>query len=118
MACSLIPFSAQCTGTQSFEVPSFVNTFVQFGTQPVLLLLWTLSLSTSAFGASSTFIVPSELLSMNTVTTPLPVLHQPFVAGPGFSLGPTKIVSQIVSGKFIELSNLLQATIAQSVTEP
>ena len=115
---SLIPFSAQCTSTQSFVVPSFVNTFVWFCTHPVLLLLWALLLSTSAFGASSTFIVPLELLSMSTVTTPLQVLHQPFVVGPGFSPGPTKIVTQIVSGKFVKLSNLLQATIRQSTTEP
>lgn len=115
---ALIPFSAQCTSMQSFVVPSFVNTFVWFCTRPVLLLLWTLLLSTSAFSASSTFFVPVELLSTNMLTTPLPVLHQPFVVGPGFSPGPTKIMSQIVSGKFVKLSNLLQANIAQSATEP
>ena len=117
-----IPSSAQSTGTQSLVVPSFVNTF----SAPVPSILPSSSalpavgpsLSTSPFSASSTFIVPSEQLSTNTVTTPLPVLHQPFVVGPGFSPVPAKTVSQIASGKFVELSDLLQANIAQSESEP
>lgn len=53
---------------------------------------------------------------------PLPVVNllvdQPFVAGPGYSPVPAKLVSQIRSGKFIELSELLAANLVSSKTEP
>ena len=45
-----------------------------------------------------------------------PLLQQLFVVGPSFSLVPAKNVSQIVSGKFIDLSDLLSTNIAH--TEP
>ena len=35
--------------------------------------------------------------------------QQPFVVGPGFSPVPAKTVNQIVSGKFVDLSDLLSA---------
>lgn len=44
----------------------------------------------------------------------LPVLHQPFVVGPGFSPVPAKLVSQIVAGKFVELHKLLPSNIVSS----
>ena len=34
--------------------------------------------------------------------------------GPGFAPVPAKLVGQIIPGKFVELSDLLQANIAQS----
>ena len=37
--------------------------------------------------------------------------------GPGFASVPAKLMGQIVSGKLVELSDLLQANIAQSVSE-
>ena len=37
---------------------------------------------------------------------------------PGVSPVPAKVVSQIVSGKFVDLGDLLQASIAQSESEP
>ena len=37
---------------------------------------------------------------------------------PGVSPVPAKVVSQIVSGKFVDLGDLLQANIAQSESEP
>ena len=46
----------------------------------------------------------------------LPVLHQPFVVGPGFSPVPAKLVSQIVAGKFVELHELLPANIVMTRT--
>lgn len=57
-------------------------------------------------------------VQVRAITTLLPVLHQPFVVGPGFSPVPGKIVSQIVSGKFVDLSDLLQVNITQSESEP
>ena len=38
--------------------------------------------------------------------------------GPSFAPVPAKLVGQIVSRKFVELSDLLQANIAQSESEP
>lgn len=60
----------------------------------------------------------SDRLSANTLSHPLPVLHQPVVAGPDFFPVPAKVVSQIVSGKFVDLGDLLQANISQAESEP
>lgn len=48
-------------------------------------------------------------LAINSVfpSTSAPILQQPFVVGPGFSLIPAKLVDQIVAGKFVELNELL-----------
>ena len=110
------------TGTHSFAVPSFVNTF----SAPVPWILPSSSaisvvgpsLSSSPLSANFTFNVPSDQLSANTLSHPLPGLHQPFVVGPGFSPVPAKVVSQIVSGKFVDLGDLLQANISQAESEP
>ena len=47
-----------------------------------------------------------------------PILHQPFVVGPGYSPIPAKLVGQIVAGKFVELSDLLSSNIVLSEPEP
>ena len=47
-----------------------------------------------------------------------PILHQPFVVGPGFSPVPAKLVSQIVAGKFVELHDLLSANLVLHEPEP
>ncbi|KAK3709648.1 hypothetical protein QZH41_001937 [Actinostola sp. cb2023] len=41
----------------------------------------------------------------------LPTLYQPFVVGPGYSPVPVRLVAQIVSGKFVDLSDLLPANL-------
>lgn len=46
------------------------------------------------------------------------ILHQPLVAGPGFSPVPAKLVSQIVAGKFVELNELLSANLVLTEPEP
>ena len=110
------------TGTHSFAVPSFVNTF----SAPVPSILPSSSavsvvgpsLWYSPLSANSTFIAPSDRLSADTLSHPLPVLDPPFVVGPGFSPVPAKVVSQIVSGKFVDLGDLLQANISQAESEP
>ena len=48
----------------------------------------------------------------------LPVLGQPFVIGPGFSPVAPKLVSLIVSGKFVELVDLLSTNAQQPDPEP
>ena len=47
-----------------------------------------------------------------------PILQQPFVVGPGFSLVPAKLVSQIVAGKFVELHELLSTNLVLNEPEP
>lgn len=39
--------------------------------------------------------------------TQMPILHQLFAVGPGFSPVPAKLVSQIVAGEFVEMNELL-----------
>ena len=49
-----------------------------------------------------------------------PLLDQPFVVGPGFSPVPAtyKLVTQIVAGKYINLSDLLAVNLVQRELEP
>ena len=49
---------------------------------------------------------------------PAPILHQPFLIGPGFSPIPAKIVTEIVSGKFVELDKFLSSNIVLTEPEP
>ena len=65
------------TGMHSFAVPLFVNTFLPV---PLILPLSSATavvgplLSSSPFNANSTFLMPSDQLSTNTFSNPLPVL--------------------------------------------
>ena len=54
----------------------------------------------------------------SSASNPAPILHQPFVVGPGFSPIPAKIVTQIVSGKFVEFDELLSTNIVLTEPEP
>ncbi|MCV6577234.1 MAG: hypothetical protein OIF58_16040, partial [Cohaesibacter sp.] len=47
-----------------------------------------------------------------------PLLDQPFVVGPGFSPVPAKLISQIVSGKYVDLSELLAVNLELKELEP
>ena len=82
-------------GRPDFVVPSFVTTFAP----PI-----------PAFTSSS--------LGGISSLAQTPILHQPFVAGPGFSPVPAKLVSQIVAGKFVELNELLSANLVLTEPEP
>ena len=46
------------------------------------------------------------------------VADQPFVVGPGISLVPAKLVSQIVAGKYVDLCDLLPASLQVKEPEP
>ena len=73
-----------------------------------------------AFPSSSTTVraaFPSSAAGASPLAQ-LPVLHQPFVVGPGFSPVPAKLVSQIMAGKFVELHELLPANIIMTEPEP
>lgn len=90
----ILPTSARSAsqGRPSYVVPSFISTFPI--SSPAV------SLPSCAFGTSSSASVSS--------LSSLPALQQPFVVGPGFSPIPTKLVGQIVAGKFVDLSELLE----------
>ena len=42
-----------------------------------------------------------------SLLTQMPILHQLFAPGPGFSPVPAKLVSQFVAKEFVELNELL-----------
>ena len=87
-------------------VPSFVNTFsAPVSLTPATASLFRASPSVSTIFSSATPVVSPGLFSTSEVIPSLPMLHQPFVVSPGFSPVPAKTVSQIVSGKFVDLSD-------------
>ena len=88
-------------------VPTFVSTF----SSPIP------SLAQLAFPSTLNAAFPSRTIGPESFAS-LPVLHQPFVVGPGFSPVPAKLVSQIVAGKFVELHELLPSNIVSSEPEP
>ena len=89
----------QTQGRPNFVVPSFVSTFSPLARSVAP------SLSSVVAG-----LLPTALSSSLNV----PDLQQSFLVAPGFSLVPPKLVSQIVSGKFAELSELLSSNIVQT----
>ena len=52
------------------------------------------------------------------LATSIPFADQPFVVGPGFTPVTVKLVQQIVSGKFVDLSDLVAANLADLEREP
>ena len=77
-----------------------VPTFVSTSSSPIP------SLTQSALPSTLNAAFPSKTFGPASFAS-LPVLHQPFVVGPGFSPVPAKLVSQIVAGKFVKLHELL-----------
>ena len=88
-----------------------VLTFVLTFSTPILLLTHPASPSTLIVALPSSAIGTASL-------APLPVLHEPFVLGPGFSPVLAKFVSQIVARKFVELHELLPSNIVLTEPEP
>ena len=102
---SLAVSAATVQGRPNFVVPAFVTTFAS----PITAVM--LSTNTAAVTASPSVGGLSSLAQM-------PILHQPFVVGPGFSPVPAKLVSQIVAGKFVELHDLLSVNLVLHEPEP
>ena len=101
--------SPASSGRNNYIVPSFVSTFVN--PSPAV--------TSSVFALSSLVPATSPCVVSTASATNLPsglLLQQPFVVGPGFSPVPAKTVNQIVSGKFVDLSDLLSVNIVH--TEP
>ena len=94
-------------GRPAFIVPSFVATFAL--PNPSLA-----SFGTSASLASALPVVSSDSTSLLSA----PILHQSFVTGPGISPIPAKLVSQIFSGKYEDLCDLLSPNLAYVEPEP
>ena len=86
-------------GRPNFVVPFFVSTFSPPAPSVAPLLL-----------SVAAGLLPSALSSSSNV----PVLQQSFVVAPGFSPVPPKLASQIVSGKFVELRELLSSNIVHT----
>ena len=104
---SSLASSSSSQGRPAFVVPSFVSTFAPPNSSLP-------SSRASAIAAFSPQIGGPTSLAAN----PAPILHQPFVVGPGFSPIPAKIVTQIVSGKFVEFDELLSTNIVLTESEP
>ena len=89
-------------------VPSFVSTFAN----PSMLA--------SVFSPRISSLqndVTRDVADRSTVLLS-PLLDQPFIVGPGFSPVPARLVAQIVSGKYINLSDLLAVNLVQREPEP
>ena len=88
-------------------VPSFVSTFA--------------NPSMSVFSSTSAYDLPTDatrVVADRPAVLALPVVDQPFVVGPGFSPVPSKLVAQIVAGKYVDLSELLAVNLVQKDPEP
>ena len=91
----------------STVVPSFVSTFAN----PPMSVFSPASAFNLLTGATRDVADHPAVLAS-------PVMDQPFVVGPGFLLVQTKLVTQIVSGKYIDLSELLAVNLVQKDREP
>ena len=96
-------------GRPALVVPSFVRTFAP----PNPSLVSSCAITASPVASQAGLAINSVFPSVSA-----PILHQPFVVGPGFSPVPAKLVGQIVAGKFVELSDLLSSNIVLSEPEP
>ena len=69
---------------------------------------------------ASSFTPPSNVIQQapGLSTQPASLLDQSFVVGPGFSPVPAKLVTQIVGGKYVDLSDLLGPNLQQREPEP
>ena len=97
--------AATVQGRPDFVVPAFVTTFAS----PITAV--TLSTNNAA-------VTTSPSVGGISLLAQTPILHQPFVVGPGFSPVPAKLVSWIVAGNFVELHKLLSTNLVLNEPEP
>lgn len=92
----------------SFVVPPFLSTFaapaMSVGSLP-------LTSAVSSFGAS-------RVAAAVSAPQPAILADQPFVIGPGFSPVPSKLVAQIVAGKYVDLNDLIPANLEAEEPQP
>ena len=97
--------------TQGRNIPIVVPSFVSTFNAPAS------ALASASAPATSSFSLPSEaFLAPHAKSSAL--ADRPFVVGPGFSPVPGKLVSQILRGTFVDLSELLSANLVSSDPEP
>ena len=97
--------------TQGRNIPIVVLSFVSTFNAPAL------ALALASAPATSSFSLPSEaFLAPHSKSSTL--VDWPFVVGPGFSPVPGKLVSQILRGTFVYLSELLSANLVSSDLKP
>ena len=105
-----LPSAVQTHSTgRPIVVPSFVNTI----TSPARILPSSLSMLSPSIASGPLPACPTSF-SSSTV----PTLQQPFIVGPGCSPVLYKLVSQITSGKFIDLAELLSENLRDNEAEP
>ncbi|KAJ7371565.1 Cadherin-like and PC-esterase [Desmophyllum pertusum] len=92
-----------------FVVPSFMSTFA---TPLPAIALQSASAMSGFTPGTSREVVQSPLASVSLLA------DQPFVVGLGFSPVPSKLVKQILAGKYIDLSELLAANLVNADPEP
>ena len=102
--------SAQLPASPGTGRPVLVPAFVNTSAVPTMSSLSLPASSLAPCASSFSLGLSAPLVS--------PSLQQPFIIGPGFSPVPYKIVSQILTGKFINLSELLSANLGESESEP
>lgn len=97
--------TSKAQGRPDFVVPVFVSTFAP----PI-----------PAVKSSTNTAAVTALLILGGISSlaQMPIFHRTFVVGPGFSPVPTKLVSQIVSGRFVELNKLVSANLVLNEPEP
>lgn len=91
----------------SFAVPSFISTFAAPAMSIGSLPLSSPAASIGAFSVAASNATQSAILA-----------DQPFVIGPGFSPVPSKLVSQIVAGKYVDLSALIPENLETKEPSP
>ena len=94
---------------QSVLVPSLVSKFANPSMSPFV--------STSTFVSAPQAGATRDAADRSNVLSVL-LLDQPFVVGAGFSPLPAKLVTHIVSGKYVDLSELLVVNLVQKEPEP
>ena len=86
----------------------------------VVVPLFVQTFATPVTSLAPSFTPPSNVIQLTPAlsTQPAPLLDQSFVVGPGFSPVPTKLVTQIVGGKYVDLSDFLAPNLQQREPEP
>ena len=97
--------------TQGRNIPIVVPSFVSTFNAPVS------ALASSSAQVTSGFSLPSEAFQVTHAKSSA-LADRPFVVGPGFSPIPGKLVSQILRGTWVDLSELLSANLVSSDSEP
>ena len=98
----------------SFLVQSFSGRPITPVVVPFFVLTFSaqvMSVALFASGTASSIFGDSLDVTVANIVQPLALVNQPFVMGLGFSLVPTKLITQILVGKYILLSELLPANL-------